>query len=171
MLQPDYISEAIRHSREDFVRHHGCFFLVGPSTLTTPSRASLNLIAPYEEDDVTCTSRLNPLLQSRPGLIFAVRKVQEAFPSMITIGRTPNNDVVLSDVQISRFHAYFKVGPGQVELGDAGSANGTFVDGKRLAPKGAMVTVTCGARLRFADHDFVFIDAAGTWTRLRASHP
>ena len=36
------------------------------------------------------------------------KKPGASFADMITIGRTPNNDVVLRDVTISRFHAYFR---------------------------------------------------------------
>lgn len=58
-----------------------------------------------------------------------------AFGMMITVGRTPNNDVVMPYEAVSKFHAYFSQGPdGAWTLTDAKSMNGTYVLGKRLAP-------------------------------------
>ena len=47
-----------------------------------------------------------------PGPPFAAQlvKVQEQFPSMIMLGRTTNNDIVVGDTSISKFHAFFRLG-------------------------------------------------------------
>src|SRR5688572_28096960 len=37
-----------------------------------------------------------------------VKKRGAPFADMITVGRTANNDVVIDDVTVSRFHAFFK---------------------------------------------------------------
>lgn len=51
----------------------------------------------------------------------------------LTVGRNPECDVVLKDLQVSRRHAYLKALPnGTVELHDLGSGNGTYVDGSRV---------------------------------------
>jgi hypothetical protein len=54
--------------------------------------------------------------------------------SMITVGRTGNNDIVLSSQAVSKFHAHFSVNPetGACTVSDANSTNGTFVNGTRL---------------------------------------
>lgn len=51
-----------------------------------------------------------------------------------TIGRKPDNDVVIADPSASRVHAAFEVDPGSeaVTLSDLGSRNGTFVNHERL---------------------------------------
>ena len=52
----------------------------------------------------------------------------------IRIGRTPDNDIVLADLNVSRHHAEVrKSGAGSYEITDVGSHQGTFVNGKRVS--------------------------------------
>lgn len=51
----------------------------------------------------------------------------------IRIGRDSGNGVVVEDLAVSRYHALLKRrGPGEWEVTDLGSANGTFVNGVRI---------------------------------------
>lgn len=50
------------------------------------------------------------------------------------IGRTPDNDLILADLDVSRQHAELRKSPtGSYEIVDLGSHNGTFVNGKRVS--------------------------------------
>ena len=51
----------------------------------------------------------------------------------ITIGRSTENDIVISDTMISGRHAGLAVSDTGVEVYDADSTNGTFVNGKRIS--------------------------------------
>jgi pSer/pThr/pTyr-binding forkhead associated (FHA) protein len=51
-----------------------------------------------------------------------------------SIGRTPDNDIVLSHPQVSSHHALLHQIGGQLFVEDRGSANGTYVRGHRIAP-------------------------------------
>lgn len=57
-----------------------------------------------------------------------------ALPAKVMrIGRTPDNDVVVSDLGVSRKHAELRKSPtGRYEIIDLGSHNGTFVNGSRV---------------------------------------
>ena len=54
----------------------------------------------------------------------------------ISIGRSPNNDIVLHSKLVSKFHASLHIAPTQeyCYLVDMDSTNGTFVNGHRLTP-------------------------------------
>ncbi len=51
-----------------------------------------------------------------------------------TIGRTPDNDIVIQHPQVSSRHALLHQVGGQLFIEDRGSANGTYVRGHRVAP-------------------------------------
>ena len=50
----------------------------------------------------------------------------------VTIGRTPDNSIQLQDSSVSRKHAQMNITPEGVVLRDLGSANGVFVNDKRV---------------------------------------
>lgn len=71
----------------------------------------------------------------------------------LTIGRDPNNDIVLDDPLVSRHHA--RLDPAGLQrpavLHDLGSFNGTFVDGSRLHGD---VELAIGAEVIFGNQTF-----------------
>ncbi len=52
--------------------------------------------------------------------------------ALITVGRTPESDIFLDDVTVSRRHAEFRHGAEGWSLRDAGSLNGTYVNRSRV---------------------------------------
>jgi ABC transport system ATP-binding/permease protein len=58
--------------------------------------------------------------------------VYRADRPQIRIGRAPDNDVVVDDMLVSRYHAELLASAGGFEIVDLGSHNGTFVDGRRV---------------------------------------
>lgn len=52
-----------------------------------------------------------------------------------TIGREDSNDHAIIDYSVSRFHAEIRAKNGHIWIGDLGSKNGTFLNGKRLKTK------------------------------------
>lgn len=53
---------------------------------------------------------------------------------VLTIGRTPDNDLTLADTLVSRHHAELRLEPQGATITDLHSSNGSFVDGARLPP-------------------------------------
>lgn len=66
----------------------------------------------------------------------------------MTVGRAAENEVVLTNADVSSYHARLTPRDGGVELTDSGSRNGTFVNGERLS---APVTLRGGEELRFGN--------------------
>ncbi|MBT8198053.1 MAG: FHA domain-containing protein [Acidimicrobiia bacterium] len=49
-----------------------------------------------------------------------------------TIGRSPDNGIVLEDVTVSRHHAVAHLDSNGLTVEDSGSTNGTYVNGERI---------------------------------------
>jgi hypothetical protein len=57
-------------------------------------------------------------------------------PKTIRIGRTPDNDITLADLDVSRHHAELRRNPdGSIEIIDLRSHGGTYVNGERITRK------------------------------------
>lgn len=52
--------------------------------------------------------------------------------SLAVLGRDPSCDLVLNDAKCSRRHAVVEAGPGGLTVRDSGSANGVYVNGKKV---------------------------------------
>lgn len=64
------------------------------------------------------------------------------------VGRDPDSNLVLSDVKVSRRHAYFRtLSDGRIALYDRGSSNGTYVNGHRITSS----LLNGGEQVRFGD--------------------
>jgi ABC-type multidrug transport system ATPase subunit/pSer/pThr/pTyr-binding forkhead associated (FHA) protein len=72
--------------------------------------------------------------------------LEQLATSVISIGRTPDNQIVVNHPQVSSKHAQIVKSGDQLFLEDRGSANGTFVRGQRLA-SGQKVPVASGEKV------------------------
>lgn len=72
---------------------------------------------------------------------------------VVQIGRMEGNDVLLGDPLVSRHHAVIRWSASGYELEDLGAANGTFVQGQRIA---ARVPLVPGQVIRIGNVELVF---------------
>ena len=75
-------------------------------------------------------------------------------PRPITIGRAADNDIGISDALASRHHARLVATPSGMQIQDANSVNGTFVNGERIKQK----TLQENDIVTIGNLDFVFTD-------------
>jgi len=93
--------------------------------------------------------------------VIPIRVSKNSLTHLITVGRTAKNDVIISDISVSRFHAFFKLRPaGGFALQDAGSSNGTLVNGTSVCTKqtGPPTNVKSGDNIRFGQVDVTFLE-------------
>lgn len=121
-----------------------------------------------EPDDSSVDHRLrtssgsgNSVIGGGAPVVAMLEKAKDnMFQRRVTLGRTANNDIVLEDASVSRFHGWLqKEDEGEKwSLTDAGSKNGTWVSGLRLAPKKPQ-TLIDGARLKVGNLELTFHSA------------
>jgi len=102
-------------------------------------------------------------------LIVAILPPPQADGTMeLVIGRSPESDLVVDDAAVSSRHATIRWDGAQAVVVDLGSANGTFVNGKKLS---GSVALANGEQLGFGRAHFIFLPAAELHARiLRSIH-
>jgi hypothetical protein len=75
----------------------------------------------------------------------------------IVVGRSPECDLFLDDVTVSRHHAELHEADGAWELVDAGSLNGSYVNRRRIDRQ----VLVGGDEVQIGKYRFVFLEAAG----------
>jgi hypothetical protein len=132
-------------SREAFFKTHPDPFLI---QLSEGSGANANVRTTVFSTVVMSADQLAP--KNRDGVwVYEIRKRAgaNAFALMVTLGRARNNDIVIDDGSVSKFHATFTKNPdGRWALTDK-STNGTRLDGVKLtkdkaAPLGSGSVIT-----------------------------
>lgn len=95
------------------------------------------------------------------------RRESTGVRGVFTIGRTPDNDMVIPDYAISKRHAEIRAGETGYVLRDAGSTNGTSVNDETLTPGGAEMRLKDGDVIKFGRYQFVFLAPDSLFERLR----
>jgi hypothetical protein len=89
------------------------------------------------------------------------------YPDLLSIGRAPNCDIVLRLPFVSKVHAHVQInGAGTYGLRDNGASNGTFVNGRKVEPKGT-VPLKLGDAIALGSFELQFVDAEQLYTILR----
>jgi uncharacterized protein YraI len=83
-------------------------------------------------EDATLPGGGQPLVRLRMQLGPAIGQVYTMVGNLMTMGRAQDNDIVLDDPQVSRYHAQVIRQGKQIIVEDLGSTNGTFVNGRRI---------------------------------------
>jgi hypothetical protein len=168
----DWRALAAAKSRDEFASAYPHPFLMALSGLEAPQKPARTVRMEGGAELMAAIMaerrRIAHATADKGPTVLAVRKVQTTFPSMITVGRARNNDIIVSDALVSKFHAFFRqLEDGSWALADAGSANGTKIGEIELPPKGNPERVRDGDKITFGVSAFRFVDAASLWAALR----
>ncbi|MBI5511708.1 MAG: FHA domain-containing protein [Deltaproteobacteria bacterium] len=121
----DFRDDARALTDEAFAARHGRAFFLHHGALgdLRPARRGQPTVLVDGEPPAAGAVRLD-------FLVFPIRTSSKTnSPGFVSIGRTENNDIVINDVSVSKFHAFCRLnGDGSVVILDSGSSNGTFVN-------------------------------------------
>ena len=154
----DLRGDARNLALEEFADRHGrAFLLLSAADLAAP-RGVVNTDVRLDDDPKGRTESTASLSLTA----YAVRRNQRSAGHLITVGRATENDVVVPDVSISRFHAFVKEGAGgEWLIHDAGSTNGTTVNGGSVPQQGhgAPAELKSGDNVRLGQVELTFLEA------------
>ena len=151
-------ADARRLSLTDFEECHGSGFLLltaaGLNEPAGPAATEVHLVG-IDEPASERTASLSLLA-------YPLRRTERSAGHLVTVGRTSNNDVVIPDLSVSRFHAFVKpVGDGRFQIQDANSTNGTTVNGTSVPVQGhgLAVDLKSGDNVRLGQVELTFLSA------------
>jgi hypothetical protein len=142
---------------EEFEARYGNgFLLVTAAGLESPKGTTTQLLLDgVDEDPGAHTAGLAVV-------VYPLRQRDILGGHLVTIGRERTHDIVIPDPSVSRFHAFAKQGEdGAFLLQDAGSTNGTSVNGASVPARGAgpPTRLKPGDTVRLGQLESTFSDA------------
>jgi len=152
----DLRADAQKLPRAEFEQRHGRVFLLLSATDFAAPRPLMST-----EVGIGGPARMESTA-SLSLVVYAIRRNGHSAGHLITVGRAPDNDVVVPDASISRFHAYVKEGADrQWLIQDAGSTNGTSVNGHSVPRQGSgsPTALKSGDDVRLGQVELTFLDA------------
>jgi hypothetical protein len=155
--------EDFRRAREELLNARGFHTLVAEGSALAPAKddlRTLNEVAPPEAPP-----------EAPPSLDYCLRDQERVYPLKIglnTIGRAPENDVVVKDAYISRRHCAILIHAGDGgELFDTASKNGTYVNGQKLS---GPTPLKPGDEIRICDRQLVFLSGTNDPAAVDRTH-
>ena len=159
-----FLDDASRLSAAEFEAQRGSAFLILTATgFKQANGASSTEVLLLGLDQEPAEERTEGVSV----LVFPIRAAKSSLTQLVTVGRTSNNDLVIPDISVSRFHAFFKQPTdGGFRLHDAGSTNGTTVNGFSVCTKeaGEPSSLATGDNVRFGQIDMTFLEASALQT-------
>lgn len=160
------VREARVCTRTEFEqRHPGWYLLPPPRSLH--SRAQAPTLPRMQALSRMPTEAITDHEPALPAAVFSLRARSDGRP--IHVGRTDENDVVISDLTVSRRHAAFILGASRVEMIDLGSRNGTRVRGIALR-SGESQRLYSGDAVTIGSVLLLVVDAKACWETLIGTH-
>ena len=115
-------------SRPAFLEAYPHPFLVEVSRLTQQDEPGVKYFTATDSGSGNATC-----VEASEALVYPVlKRKNNRFEGLVTVGRTETNDIVLFSTKISKVHAYFQRQGSGWTLADQGSRNGTFIEKRRL---------------------------------------
>ena len=134
-----YLSEFGDVSSSDFKTTYPNGFLVEGSQFMFDKNVMFQFFTEVADDEYVLEQQKRgvgqiDLLSVR--VIELKKRKSTSEPAEITVGRSPDSDIVLYNKLVSKNHAYLQPTPSEesCQLVDTGSTNGTFLNGEKITP-------------------------------------
>ncbi len=154
----DLREDAAGLSADEFKNRYGdAFLLLSSAGFKQPKNASSTEVLLLDLEDEVAERTAGVSIRVLP-----IQAADRSLNHLITVGRAAKNDVAISDISVSRFHAFFKrSSTACFQLHDAGSSNGTIVNGFSVCTKetGPPTELHSGDNLRFGQVDTTFLES------------
>jgi hypothetical protein len=152
-----FVEDARNLDADQFAERFGTGFLMITASSATRPRggSSTELLLDGEDESGAQTAGISVV-------IHPLRPRDGSGGHLVTVGREPNHDVVVPDPSVSRFHAFVKRdASGDYAVQDAGSTNGTTVNGNSVLARGAgdPTRIHPGDTVKFGRVALTFADA------------
>jgi hypothetical protein len=122
-----------QHGAEGMTRDFGPFVLVGSGSASKEDSGtwsySTKQFRPEEIEQEAAAQRAFDLDDT---IVYPLRKRVSTFAAVILVGRATSNDVCIDDTTVSKLHARIRLSERGFIVEDAGSRNGTWVEGEKL---------------------------------------
>jgi hypothetical protein len=156
-----YAEHARRLTREGFVlRFSGLYLAVKEDAPEISKIGFSTAVVDFE------ASSLNKSHDDEVEILAIVKASGNPYPDRISLGRARNCDLVMREPSISKLHAHFRLRDGGFDLVDLDSANGTHVNGAKLAPH-TPHPLTIGDEIAFGVLRAMFVDAGRLYDLLQ----
>lgn len=158
-----YLLSALRQtfSEEEFrafARSGGQHWLLWEPGGWTPPRRN--------HDTVTFNGSASEPAATTTGEALALVLAHKNQEDQVTLGRNAACDLTINDGTLSQTHLVFMHNANGWTVRDAGSTNGSWVDGEKLLP-GQPVVLKDGSRIQAAQVHLTHYDPEGLWERVR----
>lgn len=140
----------------------GAFVLVGSPRLN--ARRQWSFATQRVGQTIPPSETAEAPLDVADSVVFPVRKVGRTFASTILVGRATSNDIAVDHNTVSKLHARLRFEDDYLLVEDAGSRNGTWVEGDRVS---SACPLYAGDTVRFGSCTFEVYARARFETLLR----
>lgn len=154
----EYLEDCRRFSKEGFVKAHPSPCLV--VTVMEESGDRWRAFRTTSVDGRSLAKRADlPFAADAYRILKVTKTADNPWRNRISVGRARNNDMVIRDRSVSKLHAHFNLDDdGTTSLTDAGSRNGTRVNGEKIQGTEG-IALKAGDEVRIGRVDAVYNDS------------
>ena len=155
----DYLEKFLEIGEEGFVKQYNHPFLLHPEKVSSEVLATFHTRMADRRGGARISDHFKGIHDYQ--VLVPTVKPGKSLPKKLMVGRTPDRDIFVDHATVSKRHAYilFDLSTWSYKLGDAGSTNGTSLNG--MTVKTESMELRDGNVVSFGKSDFFFFTPLG----------